>query len=145
MILLGVDPGVKGAFALFDKGARRVEVFDMPDTTDGLHELVRSFPPITIGMVEKPYYPKVIGVTNVARIAEAFGKILSALHWCGIPFDLVRPADWKAALNLSSSKAASREKASQLFPDDGEQWKLAKHDGRAEAALLAWYGLGKAK
>ena len=43
-----------------------------------------------------------------------------------------RPAD----------KNASRRRASEFFPDCADQWKLAKHDGRAEAAMLAWYGLG---
>ena len=53
--------------------------------------------------------------------------------------------DWKAALNLSSAKSASREQASLTFPDDAAQWARVKDDGRAEAALLAWYAMGKVK
>ncbi len=145
MILLGIDPGVNGALALFDTAERSVTVTDMPDTTAGLNSLIGSFPPVVLCVLEKPYYPKVIGTTHVARIAEAFGKILCALDWCGVPLVLVRPAEWKAALNLSPNKAASREAASQLFPDSADQWRLKKHDGRAEAALLAWYGQRKVK
>jgi hypothetical protein len=144
MILLGIDPGVNGALALFDKAERRVTVHDMPDTTDTLFDLVRSFPPVQVCMIEKPYYPKIIGIKNAAKIAEAYGRIKAVLFVCGIPIREVSPADWKAALRLSSNKAASRELAGAFFPDDADQWKLAKHDGRAEAALLAWYAVGKA-
>ncbi len=145
MILLGIDPGVSGAIASFDTVERRVTVIDMPDTTTGLLDAVRDLPPVTMCFVEKPYYPKILGVQNVAKIATAYGKIVCAIASRGIPMVEVRPAEWKAALNLSSSKAASRELASQLFPDDADQWKRAKDDGRAEAALLAWYAQGKAK
>ena len=145
MVILGIDPGVKGCLALFDKSERRVACHDMPDTTQGLQELVSSLPAVAFAVVEKPYYPKVIGIKNVAAIAEAYGKIKASLVWRGIPIREVRPAEWKAALNLSSSKAASREMAGLIFPDDAHQWTRVKDDGRAEAALIAWYGVRWAK
>ena len=145
MKIIGVDPGVKGAIAIYDVADRNVTCFDMPDTTTGLHDLVSFFPPVAGAMIEKPFYPKVIGVRNVARIAESYGKILSAFAWCGIPVREVRPADWKASLNLSSHKAASREMAGRFFPDDAHQWAQVKDDGRAEAALLAWFGVAAFK
>ena len=141
MILLGIDPGVQGALALLDKHENRVTVHDMPDTTDTLYELIKSFPPITVCMIEKPFYPKIIGMKNAAKIAEAYGRIKAVLFICGIPLREVAPRDWKAALRLSDSKAASRELAGAFFPDDAEQWKRVRDDGRAEASLLAWYGL----
>jgi hypothetical protein len=141
LILLGIDPGVQGALALLDKSENRVTVHDMPDTTATLFDLLGTFPKVASCMIEKPFYPKVIGVKNVAKIAEAYGRIKAALFAHGIPLREVAPKDWKAALNLSDSKAASRELAGAFFPDDADQWKLAKHDGRAEAALLAWYSL----
>jgi hypothetical protein len=142
MNLLGVDPGKQGAIAVYDKAAHRVTSYDMPGTTAELHDLIAGLPEIRICMLEKPFYPQSIGTTNAARIGEAFGVLKGALAWRSIPTELVTPAKWKAALNLSTSKSASREKASQLFPDDAEQFKRAKDDGRAEACLLAWYGLG---
>ncbi|MDZ7906207.1 MAG: hypothetical protein U5N55_10840 [Cypionkella sp.] len=145
MILLGIDPGVRGAIALFDTSSRAVSVIDMPDTTIALNDAIRDLPPVFLCILEKPYYPRTIGVQNVAKIATAYGKIIGALTWRGIPVLEVTPASWKAALNLSSSKAASREKASQLLPDSADQWARVKDDGRAEAALLAWYGQGKVK
>ena len=145
MILLGIDPGIHGALALYDKNEGRVVVHDMPDTTDTLFDLIRSFPAIKVCMIEKPFYPKIIGIKNAAKIAEAYGRIKAVLFSCGIPIREVAPSDWKAALRLSSNKAASRELAGAFFPDDADQWKLAKHDGRAEASLLAWYAMGFVK
>ena len=140
-IILGVDPGVKGAFALLDTAARRVNIFDMPDTTSGLHNLIISLPPVLFAVIERPFYPKIIGVKNVAKIAEAFGSVKASLAYAGIALHETRPAEWKAALGLSASKSASREKAGAMFPDDADQWARVKDDGRAEAALIAWYGL----
>jgi hypothetical protein len=84
-ILLGIDPGIRGALALLDKADNRVSVHDMPDTTDTLYDLIRSFPPVNIGMIEKPFYPKIIGMKNAAKIAEAYGRIKAVLFICGIP------------------------------------------------------------
>ena len=145
MKILGIDPGKQGAIALFDKQDRRVQTFDMPDTTLGLHELLSSMPVVHVCVLEKPFYPQMIGITNAVKIAEAFGIIKGALAWLSIPTQEARPSEWKKALNLNSSKSASREKASQMFPDDAGQWARVKDDGRAEAALLAWYGLKWAK
>lgn len=139
-MILGIDPGVKGAFALLDTRDNRVTCMDMPDTTAALVELILSLPPLDFCAIEKPFYPQMIGIKNAAKIAEAYGAIKASLVWRGIPAHETRPAEWKAALGLSSSKSASREKAGMIFPDDAEQWKLIKHDGRAEAALIAWYG-----
>ena len=141
VLILGIDPGVKGALAVFDKAERRVTCHDMPDTTLGLQQFVADLPPIAFAVLEKPFYPKVIGVQNIARIAEAYGSVKTCLAWRGIPIREVRPNEWKAALNLSSNKSASREMAGLVFPDDAHQWARVKDDGRAEAALIAWYGV----
>ena len=145
MLILGIDPGIKGALALLDKAALSVQVYDMPDTIAGLQSLLISLPPVKLCCIEKPFYPKIIGMNNAAKIAEAFGTVKASLQWCGIPTFETRPAEWKAALNLSANKSASREKASQFFPDCADQWARVKDDGRAEAALLAWYGQRWAK
>lgn len=139
MIFLGIDPGKQGAIAAFDTDSRTISVTDMPDTTAALHDHVAGLPYLTGCMVEKPFYPRMIGVTNATRIAQAYGTLIGALQWKSIPFQEVRPVKWKAAMDLSSSKSASREKASQMFPDQADLFKRVKDDGRAEAVLLAVY------
>lgn len=140
---LGIDPGQKGAIALLDAESGRVQCWDMPDTTAALHDCISALPIIRRCVVEKPYYPQMIGVTNAAKIAQGFGVLIGALCWRDIPFVEVRSNKWKPAMDLSSSKSASREKASMMFPDDAHYFARAKDDGRAEAALIAWYGCKK--
>ena len=137
---LGIDPGKKGAIAVLDIEAMTVECVDMPDTTAALHDFIAGLPIIKRCTVEKPFYPQMIGITNATKIAHAYGILIGALSWRDIPFDEVRPKKWKAAMDLSSSKNASREKASQMFPDQSELFKRVKDDGRAEAALIAFWG-----
>ena len=142
-ITIGIDPGRNGSIAVFDRETRRVTCHDMPGTTAELHDLIAGLPLVKHATVERPFYPAHVGTRHVATMAFNYGVLLGALAWRSIPVIEVVPAKWKAALNLSSSKNASREQASRIFPDDAHQWKRAKDDGRAEAALIAWWGMSK--
>jgi len=54
----------------------------------------------------------------------------------------VRPQAWKKKMGLiGKDKTASRGLARELFPQYAERFKLVKHDGLAEAALIARYGV----
>ena len=142
---LGIDPGRQGALALLSVDTGAVNCIDMPDTTASLHDTVAAFPIIKGCMIEKPFYPQMIGVTNATKIAMAYGVLIGALQWRDIPFQEVPPKKWKAAMDISSSKSASREKAAQTFPAQSDLFKRVKDDGRAEAALLAIYAADSRK
>lgn len=139
--LLGIDPGQKGAIALLSMPDRELQTFAMPGTTRELHETLASMPKVSHCTIEKPFYPKHIGTAKVARIAEAYGVIKGALQWLDIPVHEVRPADWKRSLNIPADKNAARQRASEFFPAAADQWPLVKDDGKAEAALIAWFGM----
>ena len=143
MRLLGIDPGKQGALAVLDAAEWHVTTHDMPDTIGGRRDLLSEIGRVDVAWVERPFYPRMIGVTNAAKIAEGFGILLACLDFAGIPTRLVDPSAWKKNMRLGSDKAASRQLASMTWPDCADQWKLAKHDGRAEAALIALYGWGK--
>jgi hypothetical protein len=64
--------------------------------------------------------------------------VLQAMH---ISIDFVTPSVWKSSLRLSKDKNASLHKARLMFP--AAELHLAKHDGRAEALLIAQYGLNR--
>lgn len=140
MMYLGVDPGRSGAFALFDRTEMTVQTFDMPDTLSGVHHLLAALPPVRGCVIEKPFYPRMVGTKNVAVMAENYGALKSALLWLDIPCHEVAPAEWKKALKLGPLKTESRNKASQIFPGCADQWARVKDDGRAEAALIVWHG-----
>ena len=143
--LLGIDPGRHGGIALLEcdkpSAVYQVQTWAMPDTTRDLHDLIAGLPIIKVCALEKPFYPQMIGISNAAKIAEAYGILKGALIWRDIPFHEVRPVDWKQSLNVSTDKNKARQRASEFFPDNADQWKLAKQDGKAESALLAWYAM----
>jgi len=140
---LGIDPGKKGALAVIDSEAMTIECIDMPDTTAGLHEFIAALPLIKKCTIEKPFYPQMIGTANCAKIAQAYGILIGAIMWRDIPMVEVTPRKWKAGMNLSTSKTASREMAQQMFPDNADMFKRVKDDGRAEAVLIAYWGAQK--
>jgi hypothetical protein len=46
-------------------------------------------------------------------------------------------------MGLHSDKGESRALAMRLWPDHGDRFARVKDDGRAEAALIAWWWLSK--
>jgi hypothetical protein len=58
-----------------------------------------------------------------------------------VPITIVHPRTWKRALGVPREKDGARARASQLLPAHAHLWPLKKHDGRAEAALIATYGV----
>jgi hypothetical protein len=140
-LILGIDPGVHGAFAVFDADTRRVTCHDMPDTVDALHDFVSGLPLIRVCALEQLHAGPQMGRVSIARMFESYGALKGALAWRSIPVQTVRPSEWKPSLNVPADKSAARRRAAEFFPDDAHQWRLAKHDGRAEAALIAWYGM----
>ena len=141
MLILGIDPGKKGALALLDTDARSVRCFDMPETTEALHDFIVNLPVVAFAVLEQLHAGPVMGRTTIAAMFESYGVLKGALSWKSIQTFTTRPSEWKPALNVPADKTAARRRAAEFFPDDAHQWRLAKHDGRAEAALIAWYGL----
>jgi hypothetical protein len=84
-----------------------------------------------------------IGIKNAVTIAQAYGELKTCLFFAGIPTFEVDPSTWKKSMHLSADKNASRALASQYFPDSADQWSRVRDDGRAEAALIAYYGARK--
>ena len=76
---------------------------------------------------------------------EGFGVLKGVLTSYGFDYKLVTPQTWKNFVfgtkinenikNISISKALS------LFPDSAKWIKLKKHHNRAEALLIAYYGI----
>lgn len=151
--ILGIDPGLSGACALYDAGA--VTVFDMPTTERVVnhknkrqlneHELAAYIavhePFIKLAILEQVGAMPGQGVTSSFNFGLTFGAIRGILAACGVPYQTVSPQVWKRKFGLlGQDKDASRAEASRRLPGFSNLWPLKKHDGRAEAALLAIYG-----
>lgn len=165
VVFMGVDPGHSGAIAFYRPSLRVDEtalvVYDMPlqrkrgsDTRNEVDgkELTRLIKKMLkayeiVAAVElvgaRTYMVGGVARGQGAAASFAFGKsagvvtgVLSALE---IPFVEVSPGVWKSAMNLSSDKNASRELATKFFPRYPKYFERKKDDGRAEAALLAYF------
>ena len=82
------------------------------------------------------------GVASSFCFGEGKGMWEGILAAYGIPTELVSPQRWKKEImaDQGKDKSAARFKAMALFPYLADQLKLVKHDGRAEALLMAVYG-----
>jgi crossover junction endodeoxyribonuclease RuvC len=81
------------------------------------------------------------GVTSSFNFGFTTGVIHGIIAACGIEIRTVSPQVWKRHFRLlGQPKDASRAEASRRLPQFANLWPLMKHDGRAEAALLAIYG-----
>lgn len=150
-ITIGIDPGLTGAIA-FIRGDES-SVYDLPIIRsnslawiDGgqLQSLIineRGGYNAT-AMVEQVSAMPQQGVTSSFHFGVGFGSILGVLQALSIPIEFVRPTQWKKALGLNADKKAALHKARLLYPD--ADLHLAKHDGRAEALLIARYARGRA-
>jgi len=77
------------------------------------------------------------GIASAFTFGAGLGSILATVQTLRLPLELVTPATWKRALGLGAEKRASLDKARLLFPS--APLDLAKHDGRAEALLIAYW------
>jgi crossover junction endodeoxyribonuclease RuvC len=107
--------------------------------------------PTGVGLVVKHYTPDYcfiedvwsspqMGVTSAFNFGRGLGIVLGATAACGI-LTLVRPQEWKSATKTPKDKNEARRRAQQLFPCAYALFARVKDDGRAEAAILAFYGL----
>lgn len=140
-MILGIDPGLGGALAFH--GSTPV-FYDMPlrdGEVDGhrLHEILHTFrSEIEFAAVENvASRPRQKGVFN---FGVSTGKVLGVLEALSIPIVRVSPQKWKQAMGLrGADKQVSVELAKALVPAAAPHLTLKKHDGRAEALLIALY------
>lgn len=152
--VVGVDPGLSGALAILADDGELMSVVDLPVCRtpgklawiDGLQleELLGEHLRIerAVAVVELVNSMPKQGVASSFAFGVAFGSILSILQAWEMPLHLIHPSKWKRDLQLAGKdKKASLYKARLLYPK--ADLKLAKHHGRAEALLIAYWWLQK--
>lgn len=82
------------------------------------------------------------GASSGFKYGRAVGAIEAAITLCSIPAEIVEPSAWKRFWKLpGKDKESGRQRALQLFPAAHALLARKKDHGRAEAALLALYGI----
>lgn len=165
MLVVGIDPGKSGALCILNATTREiVTIFDMPllesdGTVDAkLLAVLLSQHNLKLAVLEDVSAMTYMALdANGKRVkrgqgaaasfafGESKGAVRGVLGALGIRTFLVKPAVWKSLLGLSSNKKESLELARKTFPSHDSQFLLMKHDGRAEAALLAMFGADRLK
>lgn len=156
MKILGIDPGLDGAFCVVDS-LQNIDALMSTPTLDvktgqsvkrrldyqvaaGWFDLHRHG--IDLAVIEEVTSSPQMGVTSAFAFGELFGAVRALVAAFGIPVMRVRPQVWKSHFGLlRQTKDASRAKATALAPKFAGQWAKKKDDGRAESFLLACYGL----
>jgi crossover junction endodeoxyribonuclease RuvC len=148
---LGIDPGLEGAVAVLDsENPSRITAADLPTTGSGTKRcidelgLMRWLAPFDIDHAFIEYVSAMPGWGSGGsfRFGMAFGTLRAIIAMRGVPYTLVTPVKWKKFHSLpGGDKEAARQRALQLFPKSAELFARKKDHQRAEAALIATYGL----
>ena len=149
-LICGIDPGMSGAFALLADG-ELVEMADMPViefngkrrlNAAAAAEIVIRFNAALTVIEQVSAMPKQ-GVASTFAFGYGAG-VLEGIHAAlGRAILMVRPNVWKREAAVPADKSAARMMATRLWPDHANLFARVKDDGRAEAALLARWGMTK--
>jgi Holliday junction resolvasome RuvABC endonuclease subunit len=159
---IGVDPGLSGALALLRSDGAALVVVDMPTLElkkakgakryidyAALTQIVQCWSLVLGDNGAKPVCVVELvgsmpgqGIASAFDFGRSFGAALTACHGASLRVEQVTPAVWKRAVGIptGAGKDQSRARAMNLFPNHAGLFARAKDDGRADAALLAWYG-----
>lgn len=103
---------------------------------------IRRYPPDHAFIERAGSMPKQ-GVASTFLYGRAVGALEAIVQGLMIPMTLVTPQTWKRACELPADKEASRVLALKTFPGVAEHLARKGDHGRAEAILIAYYGLFK--
>ena len=82
------------------------------------------------------------GSSSGFKYGRAVGAIEAAIALSSIPVEIVEPSVWKRFWHLQGKdKEGGRQQALQQFPAAHAALARKKDHGRAEAALIALYGV----
>jgi crossover junction endodeoxyribonuclease RuvC len=154
MISAGLDPGLNGALAVLDDSGGVSSVLDLPVhivgtargkrraelDTHRIAELLRSTPVDHVFIEQVSAMPKQ-GVTGVFRFGYSAGVLDGIVVTLGLPLTFVRPQAWQRHHGIRGSADEARRRCLQLYPSIGEQLRRVKDCHRADAILIAAYGL----
>ena len=158
-VVIGIDPGKSGAIAIYRPSIRTLTIHDAPllantkgKTETDMHGLFLALRVIDISVMavlERASPRPGEGSVGAFSFGRGYGAIQMALAVHGHQVRTVTPSIWKRHFGLIFSKgtpkaqikAASRALAQQRFPELADHFKRVKDDGRAEASLIALYGL----
>lgn len=147
-IVFGVDPGINGAWAWYNgerlivrdfpkiKSKGRGEELNFPLLIDELEMYCPSF---TDAVIEDVGVKPQEGASTGFKFGYSAGALRMFAALNRAPIAMVSPTRWKGDFGLNQDKNYSRNRATQLFPNQAAEFKLVKDANKAEAALITVY------
>ena len=139
MIYIGIDPGKKGAMAILNGDEVTLIPWDLRQYIQAILDIGEEK---AFCIVESVAAMPGQGVTSMFSFGENFGMIQGVLAAMGIPYQLVKPRQWKKAFSVTGDKNTSVAVCKRLFPDvvlRRTERCRKDDDNLAEALLMAFY------
>ena len=144
MIIVSIDPGADGSFAIIDEQTKRIihlHKFDFVEVGN-----VKVFDPVRmISLCEEEHVSKAViekvgaqrgqGISSAFTFGTRFGDVLTASKYITDDIVLVSPQKWKSAMGLiGRGKSASAEMCAKIYPDMTETFLRPKKRGSGYVA-----------
>ena len=153
MLIIGIDPGIKGAICILKDGVV-IDVFDMPVMPVGkknksqvngsqiyneIQKVIENEDKQDIKVIiEQVSAMPGQGVTSMFNFGQSYGVLKGIFSAMQIPMDFVSPVKWKKYYNLiNTQKDSSRTKAIEFFPYISAKLSRKKDANKADAILIA--------
>jgi len=151
MNILGIDPGLHGAWAIVGPTMRITDIDDLPIIGAGKQTRLDGGAmadhwrclDVSLAVIEAVHSMPRQGVSSSFKFGYACGQILGVIEGLNIPVEFVTPQMWKKHFRLSADKEDARKRAIETFPHDRASFARKRDHGRAEAALIALWGAVK--
>lgn len=153
---IGIDPGITGAVSMVKEDGtaetRGIErsLHDAVCYLAQIKQNTQAYGHELYAVIEKVGAMPKQGVSSTFAFGCTYGHLRGALIALGIPIIAEpTPVVWKRKifgagifkLSKPQQKRAARDEARKLYPCLNEQLRLVKDADKAEAALLAHYGM----
>jgi crossover junction endodeoxyribonuclease RuvC len=151
-IVLGIDPGIRGGLVVVSNNGigNLIDAVDIPTVGDGAKERVdviavrdwiEHHKP-DLAVIERAQAMPRQGASSGFKYGRATGALEAAVTLCAVPIEIIEPTAWKRFWKLPpKDKERSRQRALELFPSAHSLLARKLDHGRAEAALIALYGI----
>ena len=155
--VLGIDPGKTGAVSIFERASNGYYLDCIVDFDE--YKVRQKIWDINnlehvVAFIENVHAAPGQSVSAMFNFGQNFGWWKGMLDASNIPYIAIAPQSWSPKMlgRTDDKKNKAREVATNLFSrqsdvkidaEDKPFFRLKKHDGRADSALIGWYGIQK--
>mgnify|MGYP001579597970 CR=1 FL=1 len=162
-LIIGIDPGLNGALAFVELESKtnKVTVIEFvstpsmqkmnskgrmivcPELVKAVKRVLKSYPKHDKhAFLESVHSMPGQGVSSSFSFGKTVGIVEGIFTTLEIPVIPITPQTWKKKFNLlKQEKDASRKYVITNYPELADQFKLKKHVDKADAFLIALYGV----